>query len=657
MASTSKSSTATGKRGEKRKQDVTLDTEMEILRVLEDSDEDDDLNELLSSSDESEVEQMDIDSDESDAPEPQRPRRVPVHLRAVRSLDSALDPTNYDRWEVPAEPKEHTVVMEKKTRDNPEQTITWKNQPPTQRGRQNTANIISGTPGVNRTARNARSPLDAWNCMFTDDMKNIVVTRTNEKIQEFRSKLNPEILTDNKITYLHETNVLEITALIGLIYARGLLGQNHHRRDLLFSEKVGHPIFGATMSKNRFVFLLSKISFDEESTRRERWQHDRFAAFRDFHTIFNRNCAKAVTPDDFITLDETLYPMRTSISFKQYNKSKPAKYGLLLKSINAARYPYTFLSKPYSGKPAGEPTEDYVVGTEAVVRDMMEQLGRHGDLRGRNLSVDRFYTSVPLAEWLFQKGVTIVGTLQANRKGIAKDMKKTDGRPELSYEVHWSDRNKHMSIHSYVVKTKSSGPRNVLLLTTMKPILAITKDDGKKKPAIYKLYDFTKGGTDIVDQRAESYTCKAKSNRWTLVGFYYVLDICRINASTIMAMNERTDPRKTDSFEFGWSLAEALTRPFITQRPTKGLAITIKKKIHTMLGEPEQRPEVEVPHPAVGERHRCRMCLEESHGDGHKKKKKNLAKMRTQCQQCGNTTCKEHSIAMCVACYQKEDDD
>ena len=33
-------------------------------------------------------------------------------------------------------------------------------------------------------------------------------------------------------------------------------------------------------------------------------------------------------------------------------------------------------------------------------------------------------------------------------------------------------------------------------------MLRVTKDDGKEKPALYKLYDFTKGGTDIVDQKS-----------------------------------------------------------------------------------------------------------------------------------------------------------
>ena len=58
-----------------------------------------------------------------------------------------------------------------------------------------------------------------------------------------------------------------------------------------------------------------------------------------------------LAPGDYLSLDETLYPMRTQISFKQFNPSKTVKYGLLFKSVNAARYPYTLISSPYSGKP------------------------------------------------------------------------------------------------------------------------------------------------------------------------------------------------------------------------------------------------------------------------------------------------------------------
>ncbi|XP_041464562.1 piggyBac transposable element-derived protein 1-like [Lytechinus variegatus] len=263
---------------------------------------------------------------------------------------------------------------------------------------------------------------------------------------------------------------------------------------------------------------------------------------------------------------------------------------MLFRSLNDARYSYTFCTSVYSGKPTGEPTRHYITGPEEVVKYLVTEMEQHGQLRGRNLTIDRLYTSLPLTQWLFDRGITVMGTIQNNRKGIPAEMKSTQGRDEHSYKVAWQKENKNITLHSYVVNTKSSGTKNVLLITTMKPILGVTKDDGKQKPAALKLYDYTKGGTDIVDQRAMNYTCKPKSNRWTIVAISFLLDTCRVNASTILALNQRNDPRKVDSFDFGFTLAEELTRPFIQQRSLNGLPTSVTQKIHRVLGMPEQQP-------------------------------------------------------------------
>ena len=86
-----------------------------------------------------------------------------------------------------------------------------------------------------------------------------------------------------------------------------------------------------------------------------------------------------------------------------------------------------------------------------------------------------------------------------------------------------------MSISPYVVKT-SKVKKNVILLSTTPPILGIAKDDGKRKIGICKVYDFTKGGTDIIDQRMGFYTCKPKSRKWTITVFSYVIDMARVNS-------------------------------------------------------------------------------------------------------------------------------
>ena len=84
---------------------------------------------------------------------------------------------------------------------------------------------------------------------------------------------------------------------------------------------------------------MQNIRFDDAETRPHLWNSDRFAALTEMLEMLNTNFAKHVLPDDFLSLDETFYPMRVQISFKQFNLSKPAKYGLLFKSINAALYP------------------------------------------------------------------------------------------------------------------------------------------------------------------------------------------------------------------------------------------------------------------------------------------------------------------------------
>ena len=173
--------------------------------------------------------------------------------------------------------------------------------------------------------------------------------------------------------------------------------------------------------------------------------------------------------------------------------------------------------------------------------------------------------------------------MQANQKGIPMELNSTSGYQQLSYECFWENENKKLVLYSYVVKTKSTSLRNVLLLSSMQPLLGTTKDDGKKKPAIYKLYDFTKGGTDVMDQRMATFSCKAKSNRWTIAAFAYILDICRVNAATVLAMNRGSDPRKVNSYDFGMDLALRLIRPHVQQRSLTGLQTLIRYKIDLLL--------------------------------------------------------------------------
>ena len=184
----------------------------------------------------------------------------------------------------------------------------------------------------------------------------------------------------------------------------------------------------------------------------------------------------------------------------------------------------------------------------------------------------------------------LVGTLQANKQGIPKEVKAITGRETNSYKVFHEKDQRDMQLHSYVVKTKSTGMRNVLLLSTKKVILGTTKvDGGKFKPAAYRYYDYTKVGVDIVDQVSLPYTTKSKSKRFTRVALTWCLDTAKTNAKAIWCLNNNINPRKFDSFDFGWALATQLVYPYFKQRSLAGLQKDIVAKMEVWrLSNPEQ---------------------------------------------------------------------
>ena len=71
---------------------------------------------------------------------------------------------------------------------------------------------------------------------------------------------------------------------------------------------------------------------------------DKFACMRSFFESFNKNISKFHYPSSYLAVNKTLYPYRGRIGFKQYNPSKPAKYGLLYRSLCDATVPYTYFS-------------------------------------------------------------------------------------------------------------------------------------------------------------------------------------------------------------------------------------------------------------------------------------------------------------------------
>ena len=153
------------------------------------------------------------------------------------------------------------------------------------------------------------------------------------------------------------------------------------------------------MSVVHDIFLCSCLRFDDIRSRTERFQSNRATTICDVYEMFNHNCAKVLVPDKFLSLDESFYPTRVGVAFRQYSKSKPTKYALPFRSLNSAKMSLTYNSVIYAGKPIVEPGPHCIIGTKEIVQSLVNFLKNHVNLQGRNISCDCFYTSILLANW------------------------------------------------------------------------------------------------------------------------------------------------------------------------------------------------------------------------------------------------------------------
>ena len=144
-----------------------------------------------------------------------------------------------------------------------------------------------------------------------------------------------------------------------------------------------------------------------------------------------------------MAIDETLYSYRGRISFRQHNLIKPAKYGILFRGLCDSMVQFTYVSLPYTGTPTGTSDKYYVTGTdkytEYLVKTVIEPGGKDC-VKGRNISLDCYFTSMTIAEWCLEKNITITGTLKSDRKGIPEKIKEAalkDGPVRESKSTKW----------------------------------------------------------------------------------------------------------------------------------------------------------------------------------------------------------------------------
>lgn len=216
---------------------------------------------------------------------------------------------------------------------------------------------------------------------------------------------------------------------------------------------------------------------------------------------------------------------------------------------------------------------------------------------GRNITMDNWYTSIPLVNELLERhNLTVVGTRRKNKKEIPPCFLETKCREKNSTLFGYS---KNQVITSYV----PGNNKNVILVSSMHDQGIIDIDSGdQNKPEIITFYNSTKGGVDVVDELKGEYSVSRVSCRWPLTIFFSLMNIMVINSQIIYRENTGNVITRRNYLK---SLGKELAKEFMIKRldvPT--LSIPLRStiiKITGMKKQPEQ-------HGAVKERLKCAYC-------------------------------------------------
>lgn len=506
-------------------------------------------------------------------------------------------------------------------------------------GRAAAINIVRVARGPTRTVKNILDALLLFEQFMTNQILEEILKWTNSEIVIKRQNYDQSTSTQN------ETSKEEIRALIGMLVLSAALKDNHLTLDELFNTEYSGTRYISCMSKERCDFLLRCLRFDDKTFRLQRQKDDPFTPIRDIWEMLMVQCRQNYVPGTYVTIDEQLLAFRGRCKFRMYIPNKPAKYGVKLEMMCDSGTRYMIDSMPYLGK--GTNTGGAPLG-EYFVKELTRSI--HGT--NRNVTMDNWFTSVPLAKQLLQQPykLTLVGTLRANKREIPEEMKNC------------RSRNVNTSMFCYdgpltLLSYKPKPSKMVYLLSSCDEEGSVNPET--KKPRMVEFYNSTKGGVDTFDQMCSVMSCSRKTNRWPLCVFYGMINISCINSYVIYCHNASAMRQKQMiRRDFMKKLHTQLVEPWLKIRlEIRTMPTQVKNKIKEILGAKSDEGQGEGQVDGQGEGPSSSSNLQPVEALNVRKRKvcgfcsyKKRRMTKSYCSKCNTAICGEHKVDYCIKC-------
>lgn len=491
-------------------------------------------------------------------------------------------------------------------------------------GRAAAANLFNGIPFEVRRGTNPQDEKTSF-LLFADDLLDEAVRYTNLYARRFIWDYNRQ---HNSTKTWKPTDRIEIEGFFGLLIIAGVYRRHYSSTVELWSSRDGHPIFRATMSRERFCLLKRFLRFDD-NLRRDR--SDPLAPVRNVAYLFASTLKQYVHAPPELTVDEQLLEFHGRVRFRQYIKSKPGKFGIKIYWLCSSDGNFAFNFVIYIGAESLNPEfiESSASHPEAVIMQLVDPFLDNG----RNITADNFFSSDRLVQRLWIRKTTFVGTLRSNSRSAPREALSIVNRSRGDTKIFYSE---NMCLVSYWDK----GQKPVLLLDSFNRHCS-PPNDPECKPDTVLFYNRTKGGVDLLDKKIRAFTCKRKCSRWPVAMFSNFIDTACINACFILNQAQ-SDDKKVSHAEFLKNLGYSLVDSCIRRRLQSPCSLQKEVVISLNLCGYDTNRRVDASTLQLSplqKQKRCQFC-----------RATDDRKSKTVCCKCERVICQGHSARICFEC-------
>lgn len=319
----------------------------------------------------------------------------------------------------------------------------------------------------------------------------------------------------------------EIEKYFGILLNMGFVKMVTYR--LYWSNECRYPPIADALCRNRFEQIKKYLHINDNALQPPlgHKDHDKLYKIRPLLETLRKNISK-IPPEEKHSIDEQIIPFKGRSHFKQYNKSKPHKWGFKV----FTRASSTGIIHDFSVYIGSGTCPSKNLGlTGDIVGHLTDSLPENENFK---IYFDNWFASLQLVDYLKQKGMWCVGTIRSDRMGKCPLLSEVDLKKEGRGSYDW-----RVEVNSNMAVVRWFDNKAIQLVSSycaVEPVDKCQRYSQKEKqhlqvnrPFIVSEYNKFMGGVDLADMLIELYRINLRSNKWYTRIVYWCLNVAVVN--------------------------------------------------------------------------------------------------------------------------------